>query len=244
MAHFGEPLFEGKTMETTCKHVAIIMDGNGRWAKKQNKQRTFGHLSGSENVRNIALAANKLNIKVLTLYAFSTENWKRPMEEVEYLMKLPEVFFNRFIDELMREGIKIMAIGDLSRFPPNTQRVLLNAIDRTKDNQGLILNFAMNYGGRDEIVRAVSKIVADSLSAIIGDIDERVFESYLMTAGLPAVDLLIRTSGEQRISNFLLWQLAYAELVFTDVSWPDFTEADLIEAVDTFNNRNRRFGGL
>jgi undecaprenyl diphosphate synthase len=244
MAHFGEPLFEGKTMETTCKHVAIIMDGNGRWAKKQNKQRTFGHLSGSENVRNIALAANKLNIKVLTLYAFSTENWKRPMEEVEYLMKLPEVFFNRFIDELMREGIKIMAIGDLSRFPPNTQRVLLNAIDRTKDNQGLILNFAMNYGGRDEIVRAVSKIVADSLSAKIGDIDERVFESYLMTAGLPAVDLLIRTSGEQRISNFLLWQLAYAELVFTDVSWPDFTEADLIEAVDTFNNRNRRFGGL
>ncbi len=166
------------------------------------------------------------------------------MEEVEYLMKLPEVFFNRFIDELMREGIKIMAIGDLSRFPPNTQRVLLNAIDRTKDNQGLILNFAMNYGGRDEIVRAVSKIVADSLSAKIGDIDERVFESYLMTAGLPAVDLLIRTSGEQRISNFLLWQLAYAELVFTDVSWPDFTEADLIEAVDTFNNRNRRFGGL
>jgi undecaprenyl diphosphate synthase len=244
MAHFGEPLFEGKTMETTCKHVAIIMDGNGRWAKKQNKQRTFGHLSGSENVRNIALAANKLNIKVLTLYAFSTENWKRPLEEVEYLMKLPEVFFNRFIDELMREGIKIKAIGDLSRFPPNTQRVLLSAIDRTKDNQGLILNFAMNYGGRDEIVRAVQKIVKDSLSAKISDIDERVFESYLMTAGLPAVDLLIRTSGEQRISNFLLWQLAYAELVFTDVSWPDFTETDLIEAVDTFNNRNRRFGGL
>jgi undecaprenyl diphosphate synthase len=244
MAHFGEPLFEGITMETTCKHVAIIMDGNGRWAKKQNKQRTFGHLSGSENVRNIALAANKLNIKVLTLYAFSTENWKRPLEEVEYLMKLPEVFFNRFIDELMREGIKIKAIGDLSRFPPNTQRVLLSAIDRTKDNQGLILNFAMNYGGRDEIVRAVQKIVKDSLSAKISDIDERVFESYLMTAGLPAVDLLIRTSGEQRISNFLLWQLAYAELVFTDVSWPDFTETDLIEAVDTFNNRNRRFGGL
>jgi undecaprenyl diphosphate synthase len=132
MAHFGEPLFEGKNMETSCRHVAIIMDGNGRWAKKQDKQRTFGHLSGSENVRNIALAANKLDIKVLTLYAFSTENWKRPMEEVDYLMKLPEVFFNRFIDELMREGIKIMAIGDLSRFPANTQRVLQNAIDKNE----------------------------------------------------------------------------------------------------------------
>jgi undecaprenyl diphosphate synthase len=244
MAHFGEPLFEGKTMETTCRHVAIIMDGNGRWAKKQNQQRTFGHLSGSENVRNIALAANKLNIKVLTLYAFSTENWKRPMEEVEYLMRLPEVFFNRFFDELMREGIKIMAIGDLSRFPPNTQRVLQSAIDKTKNNQGLILNFAMNYGGRDEIIKAIDKIIADVRTKKVDVVDEAVFESYLMTAGLPPVDLMIRTSGEQRISNFLLWQLAYAELIFTEVSWPDFKESDLIEAISTFENRNRRFGGL
>lgn len=244
MAHFGEPLFEGKNMETTCRHVAIIMDGNGRWAKKQDKQRTFGHLSGSENVRNIALAANKLNIKVLTLYAFSTENWKRPMEEVDYLMKLPEVFFNRFMDELMREGIKIMAIGDLSKFPPNTQRVLLNAIDKTKNNPGLILNFAMNYGGRDEIVRAVNAIASEVRLGKLDIIDETVFESFLMTSGLPPVDLMIRTSGEQRISNFLLWQLAYSELVFTDVSWPDFREDDLIEALKVFENRNRRFGGL
>lgn len=244
MAHFGEPLFEGKNMETTCRHVAIIMDGNGRWAKKQDKQRTFGHLSGSENVRNIALAANKLNIKVLTLYAFSTENWKRPMEEVDYLMKLPEVFFNRFMDELMREGIKIMAIGDLSKFPPNTQRVLLNAIDRTKNNSGLILNFAMNYGGRDEIIRAVNAIANEVRLGTLDIIDETVFESYLMTSGLPPVDLMIRTSGEQRISNFLLWQLAYSELVFTDVSWPDFREDDLVEALKVFENRNRRFGGL
>lgn len=244
MAHFGEPLFEGKNMETTCRHVAIIMDGNGRWAKKQDKQRTFGHLSGSENVRNIALAANKLNIKVLTLYAFSTENWKRPMEEIDYLMKLPEVFFNRFMDELMREGIKIMAIGDLSKFPPNTQRVLLNAIDKTKNNPGLILNFAMNYGGRDEIVRAVNAIASEVLLGKLDIIDETVFESFLMTSGLPPVDLMIRTSGEQRISNFLLWQLAYSELVFTDVSWPDFREDDLVEALKVFENRNRRFGGL
>lgn len=244
MAHFGEPLFEGKNMETTCRHVAIIMDGNGRWAKKQDKQRTFGHLSGSENVRNIALAANKLNIKVLTLYAFSTENWKRPMEEVDYLMKLPEVFFNRFMDELMREGIKIMAIGDLSKFPPNTQRVLLNAIDKTKNNPGLILNFAMNYGGRDEIVRAVNAIASEVRLGKLDIVDETVFESFLMTSGLPPVDLMIRTSGEQRISNFLLWQLAYSELVFTDVSWPDFREDDLVEALKVFENRNRRFGGL
>lgn len=244
MAHFGEPLFEGKNMETTCRHVAIIMDGNGRWAKKQDKQRTFGHLSGSENVRNIALAANKLNIKVLTLYAFSTENWKRPMEEVDYLMKLPEVFFNRFMDELMSEGIKIMAIGDLSKFPPNTQRVLLNAIDKTKNNPGLILNFAMNYGGRDEIVRAVNAIASEVRLGKLDIVDETVFESFLMTSGLPPVDLMIRTSGEQRISNFLLWQLAYSELVFTDVSWPDFREDDLVEALKVFENRNRRFGGL
>jgi undecaprenyl diphosphate synthase len=244
MAHFGEPLFEGKNMETSCRHVAIIMDGNGRWAKKQDKQRTFGHLSGSENVRNIALAANKLDIKVLTLYAFSTENWKRPMEEVDYLMKLPEVFFNRFIDELMREGIKIMAIGDLSRFPVNTQRVLQNAIDKTRNNSGLILNFAMNYGGRDEIIRAVNAIADDVRLGKVDRVDETVFESYLMTAGLPPVDLMIRTSGEQRISNFLLWQLAYAELVFTNVAWPDFREADLVDAINVFENRNRRFGGL
>ncbi len=240
MAHFGEPLFEGANMETTCRHVAIIMDGNGRWAKKQNQMRTFGHLSGSENVRNIALAANRLNIKVLTLYAFSTENWKRPLEEVDYLMKLPEVFFNRFMDELMREGIKIMAIGDLSRFPANTQRVLVNAIEKTKNNQGLVLNFAMNYGGRDEIIRAVRKIIEDKIT----EIDELSFESYLMTAGLPPVDLMIRTSGEMRISNFLLWQLAYSELIFTDVSWPDFKEADLVDAISQFEHRNRRFGGL
>lgn len=240
MAHFGEPLFEGAIMETTCRHVAIIMDGNGRWAKKQNQKRTFGHLSGSENVRNIALAANKLNIKVLTLYAFSTENWKRPLEEVDYLMKLPEVFFNRFMDELMREGIKIMAIGDLSRFPANTRRVLLSAIEKTKNNQGLVLNFAMNYGGRDEIIRAVKKIIEEKIT----DIDEQSFEKYLMTAGLPPVDLMIRTSGEQRISNFLLWQLAYSELIFTDVSWPEFKEDDLADAIRQFESRNRRFGGL
>lgn len=243
MAHTREPLLH-PMYKTYCQHVAIIMDGNGRWAKKQKKQRTFGHFSGSENVRNIAIAANDLGIKALTLFAFSTENWQRPVEEVDYLMKLPEVFFNRFLDELMQKNIRITSIGNLAAFPEDTRRVLQMAIDRTKGNTGLILNFAMNYGGRDEIVRAVKRLVEIYDTEQLKALTEEMFESALDTADLPAVDLLIRTSGEVRISNFLLWQLAYAEMIFTEVAWPEFT-ADLFnDCIDEFNRRDRRFGGV
>lgn len=243
MAHTREPLLHPMN-RTNCQHVAIIMDGNGRWAKKQKKQRTFGHFSGSENVRNIAIAANDLGIKALTLYAFSTENWQRPIEEVDYLMKLPEVFFSRFLDELMQKNIRITSIGNLSAFPADTRRVLEMAIERTKENSGLILNFAMNYGGRDEIVRAVRRLVDTYDTEQLKNLSEEMFESALDTAGLPEVDLLIRTSGEVRISNFLLWQLAYSEMIFPEVAWPEFTAELFNECIDEFNRRDRRFGGV
>jgi len=231
-------------MNKPCKHVAIIMDGNGRWAQNQKEQRNFGHLKGSENVRDIAIAAKELGVEVLTLYAFSTENWQRPDEEVAYLMKLPALFFDRFIKELVEENVKVKTIGDISAFPVQTQKVVKRAIDTTQNNSGLILNLAMNYGGRAEIVCATQSIVDDIQSGKISQINESIFEQYLMTADLPSVDLCIRTSGEQRLSNFLLWQLAYSELYFTNVSWPEFTKQDLKSAIDTFHQRKRRFGGL
>ena len=228
------------------QHIAIIMDGNGRWAKKQGKPRTAGHYKGSENVRDIAIAANDLGVKVLTLYAFSTENWSRPEDEVNYLMKLPSVFFEAYLKELMKNNIKIAFIGEMDKFPAETRKVMENAIEKTKDNTGLILNFALNYGSRREITLAVQKIASEVKDGTleVGDINEQVIENHLMTADYPAIDLMIRTSGECRLSNFLLWQLAYAEFYFTEVSWPEFTKEELVKALDTFANRHRRFGGL
>ncbi len=232
-------------MENQLKHVAVIMDGNGRWAKKQNQIRTFGHKQGVENVRNIAIAANDMNIEVLTLYAFSTENWKRPMEEVDYLMKLPEFFFNKFMKELMDNNIRIGLIGEMHSLPMDTQRVLLSAIEKTKENTGLLLNFAMNYGSQREIILAAQKYAnAYKNEEVTKELDNDLFESYLMTQSHSKVDLMIRTSGECRISNFLLWQLAYAELVFVDEAWPEFTPSRFKEIVDDFHKRHRRFGGL
>lgn len=224
----------------SLKHVAIIMDGNGRWATKQKKERTFGHYYGSENVRDIALEALDLGVEVITLYAFSTENWKRPQKEIDYLMKLPAVFFENFLNELMEKGIQIRTIGDLTKIPARTRKVMDNAVERTKDNNKLILNFALNYGSRDEIVRAAQSIVDDGIETVT----ETVFESYLDTFGLPPVDLLIRTGGDRRLSNYLLWQLAYAELLFVDVQWPEFDRPMFKSCVEDFNQRNRRFGGL
>lgn len=223
-----------------AEHIAIIMDGNGRWAQKREKDRSYGHYYGSENVRNIALEAGDLGVKVLTLYAFSTENWKRPYKEIEYLMKLPKHFFERYLDELIEENVRVTTIGDLSKIPEDTRQVIEEAKERTKNNDRLILNFALNYGGRDEIVRATKAILQDGLE----EVTEEVFERYLDTAGLPDVDLLIRTGGNQRISNYLLWQSAYAELVFIDKHWPDFTRDDFRKCVEDFQNRDRRFGGL
>lgn len=224
----------------SCKHVAIIMDGNGRWAKKQKKTRSFGHYYGSENVREIALRALDMGIEVITLYAFSTENWKRPQEEIDYLMKLPAIFFEKFLKELMERGIRIETIGDLTKIPERTRKVMENAVERTKNNDKLVLNFALNYGARDEIVRAVNRIADSGIS----NITERDFSLYLDTKDLPDVDLLIRTGGEQRLSNYLLWQLAYAELMFVDLPWPEFGPDEFEACLVDFDSRNRRFGGL
>lgn len=224
------------------KHVAIIMDGNGRWAKKQNQVRTFGHQQGTEKVRDIAIAANDLGIKVLTLYAFSTENWKRPKEEVEFLMKLPDVFFNRFLKELMEKNICIQSIGELSAFPEDTRLVLERAIEATSKNTGMILCFAMNYGARREIILAAEAWAKQKREDIT--LTEEQFSKLLMTHEYPEVDVCIRTSGEQRLSNFLLWQLAYAELVFEDKAWPEFMAEDLKRILTEVSQRDRRFGGL
>ena len=232
-------------MDNPFRHVALIMDGNGRWAKKRNLLRTFGHHSGSENVREIAIAAADLGIEVLTLYAFSTENWKRPIDEVNFLMKLPEVFFAKFLIELMAKNIRIQTIGEMDAFPEDTRRVLNSAIQTTQENTGMILCFAMNYGSRREILLAAKRF-ADDLNhgKITKEADEDTFASYLMTHDYPPVDVVIRTSGEQRLSNFLLWQLAYAELVFVDEAWPEFTPERFKEVLALTAQRERRFGGL
>ena len=227
------------------QHVAIIMDGNGRWAKAHGKVRTQGHLVGVDNVRNIAIKANDMNIKVLTVYAFSTENWKRPLEEVDYLMKLPALFFNKFMKELMEKNIKITMIGEMEGIPQETAKLLQRAIDETANNTGMILNFAMNYGSRREITLAAKKYALDVLNDKAGlDIDEKEFGKYFMTADFPEVDLLIRTSGELRLSNFLLWQIAYTEFMFVDEPWPEFTPERFEYYCNEFLKRDRRFGGI
>lgn len=228
------------------EHIAIIMDGNGRWAKKRKLPRIAGHHEGMKCVKRITKMADELGIKVLTLYAFSTENWKRPKTEVDYIMSLPEQFLGTFLPELIEKNVRVTAIGYKEKLPEHTLKALDNAVEKTKNNTGLNLNFALNYGSRSEILQAVSNIVKDcqngSMKAM--DITEEVFSSYLMTGGLNDPDLLIRTSGEIRISNFMLWQLAYTELWFTDVLWPDFKEEHLIEAIEVFQSRQRRFGGV
>ena len=222
------------------QHIAIIMDGNGRWAKQHGKPRNYGHLAGTENVRNIAIKADELGVKVLTLYAFSTENWKRPDEEVGYLMSLPDDFFKKFMAELMEKGVRIETIGDLDRVPEATRKVIENAKTQTAGNNGLKLVFAMNYGGRADIVRAANLAIQQGKSSL----SEEDIENNLYTAGYPEIDLMIRTSLDYRLSNFLLWQLSYAELYFTDVYWPDFDAKQLEKAIEWFYNRERRFGGL
>lgn len=227
------------------QHIAVIMDGNGRWAKKRGLPRTAGHKQGAENIRKIAIACNDLGVKALTCYAFSTENWKRPEDEVDYLCKLPKLFFNRYLAELKKNNIRVTFLGEIERFPLETQNVITTAVSETQDNTGLILCLAVNYGGRREITLAARKYAQDIMDGIIDNtIEEDAFSSYMMTQGLPELDLMIRTSGELRISNFLLWQLAYAELIFTPVAWPDFDAEELNKAIDEYNHRNRRFGGL
>lgn len=230
-------------------HLAIIMDGNGRWATKQGKPRVAGHYEGMNNVERITLAADELGIKVLSLYAFSTENWARPKEEVAYLMNLPVRFFDKFMPTLMEHNVKVNIMGFLDKLPRKTYDVVQRAMAETADNTGLILNFAFNYGSRSEITSAVKEIgTLIETGAVNSDqIDEEMISQRLMTASFGEFsdpDLLIRTSGEQRISNFMLWQLAYSELAFSQKNWPDFTKEDLEKIVIDFQNRHRRFGKL
>lgn len=233
-------------MNNIPEHIAFIMDGNGRWAKQRKMPRTYGHHEGTKTIRDIALSCNKLGVKAMTVYAFSTENFARPDQEVQYIFKLPKDFFESYMKELMENNVKITTIGHLEMAPQETQDIINKAIEKTSHNTGLILCFAFIYGGRDEIVWATKKIAQkvknDEIS--IDDIDENIFNHELMTKDLPDVDLMVRTSGEQRLSNFLLWQLAYAEFVFTDVYWPDFNEEELKKAIWLYQNRDRRFGGL
>jgi len=223
--------------------VAIIMDGNGRWAKQRGLPRTAGHKKGADQVRTIALEANSLGIKKLILYAFSTENWKRPEDEVSYLCKLPGLFFSKFINELMEKNIRVTFAGELEKFPKETQEVIRKAIDRTRENTGLELCLAINYGARREILLAMQKYAQQVNTGLReNDLREEEMKEYLFVP--EDVDLLIRTSGEERISNFLLWQIAYAELIFTKKAWPEFNEADLDACLQEYDQRDRRFGGV
>ena len=226
------------------KHIAIIMDGNGRWAKQKGFLRAFGHESGTKSVKKIIEASAKLEIEFLTLYAFSTENWNRPKLEVETLMKVLINSLKNELKTLQENNIKLNAIGNLDKLPKSAQKELLNVINKTKYNTKMTLTLALSYGSREEIVNVVRNICDKVKNNIIStdSIDDSIINEHLYTRNLPDVDLLIRTSGEHRISNFLLWQIAYAELYFTDILWPDFKEQDLYEAIISYQKRERRFG--
>ena len=222
-------------------HIAIIMDGNGRWAKKRSLPRTAGHAAGSKTFKDIARYCNKIGLKYLTVYAFSTENWKRPKEEVDNIMKI----FKEYLEDtknFKEENIQLQFIGDRSVLDPDIQRLMKESEEESKNATGLHLNIALNYGGRDEIVHAVKEIVAEGVD--VNDITEQMISDKLYTKGQPDPDFIIRPSGEYRLSNYLIWQSAYAEYWFSDILWPDFKPKDLDKAINEFNKRNRRFGGV
>ena len=227
-------------------HIAIIMDGNGRWAKKRGLPRLAGHRAGVQAVRRIVKAAAQLQIKILTLYAFSTENWKRPTREIDILMKLLGQFLKKELDNLNKDNIRLTAIGRLQDLPEYIQKDLYKAMDLTRNNSGLILNLALSYGGRAEIVDATKKLISNFKKGLckLDEITENVFSKYLYTSELPDPDLIIRTSGQMRISNFLLWQISYSEIYVTQRLWPDFKKKDLEMAIEDYARRERRFGDL
>jgi undecaprenyl diphosphate synthase len=223
-------------------HVGIIMDGNGRWAQQQGRRRTYGHRAGVENIRRVLQASVRFGIRLLTLYAFSTENWSRPRAEVNVLLNLLARALRDEVPELHKNGVRLHHIGRLDRIPERLRQGVLDAIELTKDNDRLLLNVAFNYGGRAEVLDAVKRIIEDGIRPEA--LTEEVFEQYLYTAGQPDPDMIIRTAGELRISNFLLWQGAYAEYYAAPVYWPDFDEVELYEALVEYNRRDRRYGGL
>ena len=228
------------------QHIAIILDGNGRWAKAKGMPRNYGHAQGSKNVERICEEAWRMGIKYLTVYAFSTENWNRPHSEVAALMKLLRNYMKTCLKTAAKNDMKIRVIGDIEPLDDDIKNRIRELEEATVDNGGLNFTIALNYGSRDEITRAARKLAADCAAGKItaGEIDESVFESYLDTHDIPDPDLMIRTSGEQRLSNYLLWQLAYSEFYFTDVPWPDFTKEELVKAIEEYNHRHRRFGGV
>ena len=227
-------------------HVAIILDGNGRWAKSKGMPRNYGHTMGAKNVETVCKAANELGIKYLTLYAFSTENWNRPDAEVNALMNLLESYLKNCIKTADKNNMRVRVIGDINRLSDNFQNRIKELEEKSASNTGLNLTIAINYGSRDEMLRAMKLLYKDCKvgKVDIEQIDEQVFASYLDTKEIPDPDLLIRTSGEQRLSNYLLWQLAYSEFYFTDVPWPDFHKKELEDAINAYNKRDRRFGAL
>ncbi len=228
------------------EHVAIIMDGNGRWATKKGLARSFGHNKGVNVLKEILKASKNLGCKVLTVYAFSTENWTRPTKEVDFLINLFSEVLEKQIDEIHQESIRIKFIGDLTPFPATLKKLIQNAESLTKNNNTFLLNVCANYGGRQEIVKVAKEIASKSLSGEIkpSEVNEELFNSKLLTSGIKDPELLIRTSGEKRISNFLLWQLAYSEIYISEVLWPDFNEVEFLKAIIDYQSRNRRFGGI
>ena len=228
------------------QHVAIILDGNGRWAKSKGMPRNFGHKQGAKNVETICEAAGHMGIKYLTVYAFSTENWSRPESEVSALMSLLRSYMVNCIKTAKKNNMRVRVIGDKTGLDEDIQKSIAALEESSKDNDGLQFTIAINYGSRDEMIRAMKKMALDIKKGLVEpeDIYAKTFEGYLDTAGIPDPDLLIRTSGEQRLSNYLLWQLAYAEFYFTDVPWPDFSKEELVKAVEQYNNRDRRYGGV
>ena len=231
------------------QHVAIIMDGNGRWAKKRKMPRTYGHVQGSKTVEKICEDAYKMGIRYLTVYAFSTENWKRPKDEVHTLMDLLRDYMKDCVKTSKKNNMRVRIIGDISKLDQDLQESIRTLEEASKENTGLNFQVALNYGGRDEILRAAKKLASECMrgemtAGTLAQLDEPDFENYLDTRGIPAPELLIRTSGELRLSNYMLWQLAYAEFYFTDVLWPDFNKKELQKAIDYYNKRDRRFVGI
>ncbi len=228
------------------EHIAIILDGNGRWAKSKGMPRTYGHTVGAKNVETICRAAHDLGVKYVTMYAFSTENWSRPDDEVKALMKLLGEYVKTCMKTAKKDNLRVRFIGDLSKLDEKLRTAIFELTEYSSQFTGLTLTIAINYGSRDEMTRAIRKVASDvkdgTLSA--SDIDEKLFSSYLDTKDIPDPDFMIRTSGEQRLSNYLLWQLAYAEFYFTPVPWPEFTPEELKKAVEEYDKRNRRFGGI
>lgn len=239
-----QPTSERIGFENLPRHLAIIMDGNGRWAKERNLSRIEGHRAGAESVRVIVRSCRKIGIPVLTLYAFSKENWQRPSREVQALWRLLSRYLKSELREMMENSIRLNAIGDIQELPKAVYRLLVDTMEQTAANRDMILNLALSYSGRSEIVKAAQKLATTCVKGELkpSEIDEEIFSNNLYTADMPDPDLLIRTSGEQRISNFLLWQMAYTELYVSPIYWPDFREPELMEALDDYQRRERRFG--